>query len=318
MARTHVFSQVSLLAFFPKCLSLVQLPTDIPSAYFSSLYHDNDYWHPLPSLSQPINTTLTIMFVTSTHIFHTKPSLDPIFYANEPQHFDDLRETYYYNSDPQARPFACVDDTEVCSPDGQTCWSMNSPVPHGVGSPPAYWLMKWSLENSNTYDSIKWRLGSAFLAQESIAQYVSRPLSPVQWQLEASQLFATSLARIQYDALGIATGENHEKPGYIEATPDEAKGHLCGLYKLKTAQYTNVNLAWLILIPLLSIVVIFLTWKARTIRLRPQTDPSLIIDIIIEAIWHLVVFLTLTLGNGIIFSYRQIGRMVNAVKDAFT
>ena len=60
--------------------------------------------------------------------------------------------------------------------------------------------MKWSSENSNTYDSIRWRLGTAFKAQESISQSVSRPLGPEQWQIEASQLFATSLGRILYDA----------------------------------------------------------------------------------------------------------------------
>ena len=258
------------------------------------------------------------MFVTSTHIYHTNPSLDPIFYANEPQHFNDLRETYYYNSDPRARPFACVDSSEVCSPDGQKCWSMRSPVPHGVDSPPTYWLMKWSLENSNTYDSIKWRLGSALLAQESISQYVSRPLSPVQWQLEASQLFATSLARIQYDALEIATGEDREKPGYLEVTPDEAKGHLCGLYKFKTTQYTNVNLAWFILLPLLSIMIFVLTWKARTIRLRPQTDPSLIIDVLIKAVWDLIVFLVRILSDGVKVCLHQIGRLMSTVKGYFT
>ena len=288
----------------------------IRSAYFSSLYHDNDYWHPLPDLSQPPNTTLTIMFVTSMRIFHTRPSLDPIFYANEPQYFDDLGETYYYNSDPRARPLACVDLSEVCSPDGQTCWSMDSPVPHGVDSPPAYWLMKWSLENSNSYDSIKWRLGSALLAQESISQYVSRPLSSAQWQLEASQLFATSLARIQHDALGIATGEDHEKPGYLEATPDEAKGQLCGLYKFKTTQYTNVNLAWFILLPLLSIAIFLFTWKARTIRLRPHTDPSLVIDVLVEFVWNFVVYIARILRVGVLYCSRQIGRLMNAVKSA--
>ena len=168
------------------------------------------------------------------HIYHVKPSFDPIFNAQEPRRFPDLRGTYYYNSDSRARPFACVDTSELCSPDGNTCWSMTASTPLSAKDSPAYWLMKWSLENSNVYDSIKWRLGSALLAQELVSQSLSNPLRSNHWQLEASQLFATSLARIQYDAWKIANGEGHDRPEYIEVTPDEGKGRLCGLYKYRT------------------------------------------------------------------------------------
>ena len=126
---------------------------------------------------------------------------------------------------------ACVDTSEVCSLDAKKCWSMRDPVPPGVPSTPAYWFMKWSLENSNIHDSIKWRLGTALRAEESISQSISLPLQPNQWEFEASQLFSTSLARIQYDAWKIATGEDRERPGYVEVTPDEAKGLLYGKYK---------------------------------------------------------------------------------------
>lgn len=219
-----------------------------------------------------------------------KPSLDPIFYANEAEQVGGLPELFYYNSDPRARPFACVDTTELCSPDGKTCWSMTSPIPYGLTSTPDYWLMKWSLENSNIYDSIKWRLGTALKAQESISQSVSRPLSPFQWQIEANQLFATSLARIQFDAWDIAAGADRGRPGYIEATPDEAKGQLCGLFKFKTSDYTNVNLAAFIGIILLAFTLFFLTWNPNTIGVKSglgnsgQLDSKLlIVDLIVGA-----------------------------------
>ena len=148
-----------------------------------------------------------------------RPSLDPIFYANEPKQYEDLRQEYYYNADPRARPIACINRTEICSADGRDCWPMESRPPRGTRSSPDYCLMKLSLGNPNTYDSIEWRLGSAWLAEEKIGQYVSRPLSPVQWQIEASQLFKTPLARIQYDAWAISTGEDRGKGGYVEVTP---------------------------------------------------------------------------------------------------
>ena len=230
------------------------------------------------------------MFISSAHIFYTKPSLDPIFHAEEPKHVGGLQGTYYFNSDPRARPMACIDKTELCPPNGGECWSMTSPAPKGVSTPPSYWLMKWSLENSNSYDSIKWRLGSALLAQDEISQSISRPLSPVQWQVEASQLFATSLARIQYDALGIAIGEDVRKGGHVDVTPLEAKGQLCGIVKIKTTEYINVHLGWFILIEVLLFLIFFLTWKPGTIGTRApekgyggQRD-AIMIDLIIERI----------------------------------
>ena len=208
---------------------------------------------------------MTIMFISSMHIYHIQRSEDLIFPAKTPHYFPGLQDPYYYNADPQARVLACVDESMVCSPDGNTCWSMTSPTPQDAASDPAYWLMKWSLENSDTYDAIKWRLGTALLAQESISQSVSKPLSANQWQLEASALFATSLAMIQYDAWAIATGEDREKPGYLERTPDEARGRLCGRYKFKTEDYTNVNVLAFWGLPALALAIFFLSWDWSTL-----------------------------------------------------
>ena len=242
------------------------------STYFSSLYPESDYWRPIAGLRQPVDSTLTIMFVSSTHIYHTERSFDPIFYANEPRYFEGSRAPFYYNSDPRARVLACVDKSAVCSPDGNICWSMTAPVPETVSSSAEYWLMKWSLENSNIYNSVKWRLGTALLAQERVSQYVSLPLPSDQWQIEASQLFATSLARIQYDALGIATGEDRQRPGYVEVTPDEARGNLCGRYKFKSPDYTNINLVAFIALNLLAIAITILSLNASTIGLLPKSE----------------------------------------------
>ena len=214
------------------------------------------------------------MFISSSHILHVEPSYDPIFYANEPRYYKGLRKPYYYNSDARARPLACVDTSELCSPDGKTCWDMRSPVPNGTPSTRAYWLMKWSLENSNTYKTIKWRLGEALLAQRKVSQYLSRPLPPNQWELEASQLFATSLARIQYDTWAIATGEDHDKPEYVEITPNEAKGRLCGIYKFKTLDYINVNLVAFIGYMLLAIAIWISSWEVTIPRWARKREPN--------------------------------------------
>jgi len=242
------------------------------------------------------------------HIYHVKQSFDPIFNAQEPHYFEGLREPFYYNSDPRARTFACVDTSKLCSPDEATCWSMTALVPPDVPSSPAYWLMKWSLENSNTYDSIKWRLGSALLAQESVSQSVSNPLSSDQWQLEASHLFATSLARIQYDAWKIANGEDHDQPEYVEVTPDEAKGRLCKQYKFKTPEYSNINLLAFIGLILPAFTIFVLSWDVSPKGRQRQGDrpPNpLIIDVIARFLVTMTLKLILGLWEGVAFLHRE-------------
>ena len=211
---------------------------------------------------------MTIIFVRSMHIYYTRHSTDPVFPAEKSKHFEGENEPLYYNADPRARAFACVDATELCSSDGSNCWSMTASIPQDISVDPGFWLMKWSLESSTTFDSLTWRLGSALLAQESISQSIaSNSLHHRQWELEAEQLFATSLARIQFEAMAIATAEGKERPGYREVTPDEAKGQLCGLYKYKTIGYTNINCVALFGLFLVLPVLLLSSLKAQDVGL---------------------------------------------------
>ncbi|KAF1817624.1 hypothetical protein P152DRAFT_25090 [Eremomyces bilateralis CBS 781.70] len=115
-------------------------------------------------------------------------------------------------------------------------------------SEPDYWFMRLSLLYSNIYDTISRRLGMALLAQRRISGYNSGPLEDNHWMSEVEMLFSTSLARIQFDAWSIASGEGHDRDGYIDGTPLEAgpPGSLCGLFKFKTRSHKNINLVWFI------------------------------------------------------------------------
>jgi hypothetical protein len=230
------------------------------------LYPEDDYWQPISQLKPPENSTLTIIFVSSMHIYYLKPSYDPIFPAIDPYYAPGYHDPYYFNSDPRARALACVDTTELCSPNGKTCWSMTSHLPDGVPDTPAYWLMKWSLESSTSYDSIAWRLGTALLAQQKVGQSRSQPLSDNHWEAEAKRIFETSLARIQWDAWSIAGGEDRELPGYHEVTPDEGRGKLCKLYKFNSIGYTNIELGAFIGLLLVLPATWFLTREVEKIK----------------------------------------------------
>ena len=222
----------------------------------------------------------------STHIYHTVPSFDKVFPAEAPRYFDWDKNPVYYNSNPKAGVLACVDKTELCSPDGKICWSMTAGEPQGIPITPAYWLMKWALESSTIADSITLRLGSALVAQESISQSIaSNRLDPHQWEIETELLFATSLARIQFDAMAIATGEGRDRSGYKEVTPDEAKGQLCNLFKFKTVGYTNINFAALIGIFLILPLLFVLSLEARRIGLVSEAENTSPKPLVVSALF---------------------------------
>lgn len=230
------------------------------SVYHSSLTPGMDHWFPISELERPADgdfaqSTMTIIFILSAHISHEKPSHDPIFPA------ETRNKDGWYNADPQARVLACVDQSEMYSPDGSQHWEIHDPLLTGFSDHPGTWLMRLAMEYSNTKYAMHWRLGSALLAQKRISHYLSRPLEPNQWEFEASQFFATSLARIQYDAWAIASGEDHERSGYVDATPDETKGNLCGIYKLRTTDHTNVSLVGFLGYIVLAVVIYFLSWE---------------------------------------------------------
>lgn len=175
------------------------------------------------------------MFIAPCHILYSGQSHDDIFRIDQVYPYDN---DPYWSSDPRPRPLACVDSNEVCASDGR-CWPMTESRPEQGA---AFGFVRSALRRSKVYDSIKFRLGTALVAQDSVSQYVSRQLSDHQWWIEAEAMFATSLARIQYDALDIGTGAGHEWAKYKLDTPSGAKGRLCGLYKFKLPNgYTNIN-----------------------------------------------------------------------------
>jgi hypothetical protein len=127
--------------------------------------------------------------------------------------------------------------------------------------------MKLSLENSNIYDSIKTRLGDGLVAQGRVSQYQSQDLGDAHWRVEAERLFQTSLARIQYDAWAIGTGEDQARvsdDGYANDTPDEAR-NLCGIFKFLSSDYRNVPQTLYICLISIYPGLLLLSMKVKTV-----------------------------------------------------
>jgi hypothetical protein len=219
-------------------------------------------------LKPPKNKTLTIIFISALRIFYPRPNRDPIFPADHP--FGSGDHPWYWKSDPKARALACIDSSEICTYDGAKCWPSHD-LTHGgfsdISLPPDYWYTKLSLENSNIYDSIKTRLGDGLVAQGRVSQYQSQHLGDAHWRVEAERLFQTSLARIQYDAWAIGTGEDQARvrdDGYANDTPDEA-GNLCGLLKFLSSDYRNVPQTLYICLMSIYPGLLLLSMKVKTV-----------------------------------------------------
>lgn len=197
------------------------------------------------------------MFISALRIWYPKPSLDPVFSTDTSFSFPGDPDPYYYKADPRARVVACIDTHELCTPDESHCWSMGTNM-SAEGLPPDYWMMKLSMEKSRIFYSMITRLGNALIAQDKVSGYLSESLGDKHWMKEMERMFATSLARIQFDAWSIASGEDwaRSEDGYDDQTPEEA-GNLCGIFKFISADYTNISIwslvAWIV-VPFLVMV----------------------------------------------------------------
>ena len=225
------------------------------------------YWKPREELSHAKGTTLTIMFIQSGRIFYKEASQDLIFPADLPYDPVDW-PGLYFNSDPRARPLACVDRSEVCTHDESICLPPSDPTPlHLRGREgEEYEFVRLAMAKSTTYQSIQYGLGSALNASLRIADFVSKQLPDgewSQWIVESQGLYNTSLARIQFDALDIAMGVSSDKGDLYEpVTADWA--NLCGKLKFKLPKgYKNLRkwaTFWALFIPVLLFVLHLKLW----------------------------------------------------------
>jgi hypothetical protein len=199
-------------------------------------------------------------------ILFKKRSEDPIFPANEEVWLDD-DGPWFRNSDPRARPFACINSIEVCLADGTHCWALNGPDPDDskeLSIPTEFWFLYASLVSTDIFDSFRKRLGRALLAQDLVSGYFSEALDDDHWVKEMENLVATAHARIQWNAQSIASGEDsvHEgKDGYYLVTPPDEYGNFCNIYKFRPEGYTNIHFAASWVIALSFPILLLLSWE---------------------------------------------------------
>jgi hypothetical protein len=234
------------------------------------------HWQPIPELAYPNGTRLTIFFVNKLHTYFRHESADAIFPAYNQTFAPDDPNPFYVHKDPRARAVICVDETLHCTPDGATCWNFAQEEGNFPDeTSPEYYLMSYALLFSTMFDSLALRLGDALLAGQSISQYVSKALERDQWKLEMENLFNTSLARIQFDAWSISSGEGSDRDDTDRMLPEEGSSlSVCGPFKFKTAGYVNVLWKWSILFLLEPIASWVLSWDVKGKKSKRRGSPK--------------------------------------------
>ena len=221
-------------------------------AYSSNTEESIDrVWTPHSNLAPPKYSTVTIFFVSSLRILYEERSEDPIFPADQEWRLPGDDRPWFRNSDPRARPFACINTIEMCTPDGTTCWNVNEPTTNKStpDNTPEYNLLYASLFRTDVYFSIAKRQGRALLAQSKVSQYFSTRLGDDPWVAEVSNLANISLARTSINTWSVASGEDyvHEgKDGFVDVTKDY--GNLCGIYKYNPQSYQSLLFVPLLLV----------------------------------------------------------------------
>ncbi|KAM0820696.1 hypothetical protein AB5N19_06516 [Seiridium cardinale] len=269
--RNHTFTMFGtpfnwgIPAYSVRYLLLLKFPSEQLlnhlSAYESTPFGKAyDAWWPISELARPDHTYMTAIFISPCRIIYSGRCEDYVFQATDELRGEGWPPYRYYNRDPRARVLIAIDQMEVCMPDADHCFHPEKEYPeNGV----VYEMVRTALRRSSSFRSIRYRLGSALVAAESISDFESRQLDKEQWIIESKALFNTSLSRLQFNMLDIATGDRPVgdaaagfEDAYHDTTPSWARGRMCGKYKFNLSNaYTNINIAESVLMLMVPILL---------------------------------------------------------------
>lgn len=200
------------------------------------------------------NHTIPFLLVEQGQIFYLDERNDPLFPAHTTSKKDPTGRRLWYNGESHGSVMMCADTWEICNNDKTQCWNrVDAPPPFKPNdtSPTTedltYALLWHGLSSSNTYSSIQQSQSYGLNAQRHINQQLVTYIAADQWKVEARLLFHTSLARLQQDIYDIEHSTAKGQAGLVDTLPAHYR-KLCGIYKFQTVGYTNVNVAWTIIL----------------------------------------------------------------------
>jgi hypothetical protein len=222
-----------------------------------------------------------MLFISSHSILYPQYRSDPIFPAREQDKFEPDYDgpVYYYNNSTRAGVLGCVDSYQICESENGPCWSNNNissipqaPLNHSATEDEnVAALLKLSLDYSTSCGSVQFRQAQALDAQSKITHIQSLPLPTSQWEVETEKMFRTSLARMQANVYDVVRGTASSYEGYRDILDPKYRG-LCGLLRIPTTGYTNINFLGLLGI-VLAVVTIW-SFHLRTFIRKKILKPG--------------------------------------------
>ncbi|KAI0552539.1 hypothetical protein F4679DRAFT_70859 [Xylaria curta] len=213
-----------------------------------------------------------IFFLVGNGVLYWDPVDAPWYQAHTPG--PNIRSTVgeggllaTYIPDEAASPVACVEQFQFCNtayPGETGCGPLGGSFGSVVGAAPLFNTSYKELGSGNTTTEAGSRLlwfinqqttsatvahivrtlGPRGLASQSkLYQGVQPTLPKEQWQLDMTQIWASSLAGLQAIFLTTAQGQTDEELQPYRALPwDGETQHLCNSQKMRSAQYTSFSL----------------------------------------------------------------------------
>ncbi|KAI3328900.1 hypothetical protein HD806DRAFT_548173 [Xylariaceae sp. AK1471] len=213
-----------------------------------------------------------IFFLVGNGVLYWDPVDDPWYQAHTPG--PNIRSTVgdagilaTYMPDEAASPVACVEQFQFCNtayPSETGCGPLGGSVGSVLGAAPLFNTSNAELASGNTTTEpgsrLSWfinqqttsatvahivrTLGPRALASQSkLYQGLQQKLPKEQWQLDMTQIWASSLAGLQAIFLSTAQGQTDKELQPYRALPGDAETqHLCNNQKMRSAQYTSFSL----------------------------------------------------------------------------
>lgn len=270
------------------------------SFHTSSL--DYQGWQPIDEFRHGKGSQVTLLTVQSLLNLHLSPRDDPVFPAMSPILVYPEENVYFFNNERPASVLACVDRASICDESGNHCWNAEDSPPGEFGltsqiEQDGYYMLQIALSRSTIYDSIAYQGGDALDVKTKLNGFFSLPLAIEQWKVEARNLFAASLARIQIDLRDHIRGNAAGQPGFGNYT-DPAHRGMCKMYRFHGTGYTNFMVWPSVSLLLGSFLIFVLSFKKD---MREEIDGKQVVkrrfwvEVIIVYVCRFIVYLAITI-----------------------
>lgn len=219
---------------------MVRLLTVIkPSPIISYAGYDDNVWVPISQLYRT-DADVSIFILSANGVTYLDAVDDPMYSAH------DTSEAPYYRADDYYQVLGCVEQYQVC-PAGTgsvICTSIDSQAHvftqlHEIGLNQAQvaaaeLVMNISID-ANVFASVFGIGRAALLAGDQVFQEIlSESLPDNQWQLEANNFFAISLARLQASVIEFTSKSSDNMVGqYLMPASSDQQRYLCNNQKIR-------------------------------------------------------------------------------------